>query len=60
MGRINTLSLIRTTREILWQKANGIITAETALDQIDRAIREYNGESEQLVMELNLTEKGAA
>jgi len=46
------VDLWRACREILWQKAQGIITPELAIEQIEQVTAEYQGEAIQTELEL--------
>lgn len=49
------IALLRTTKEALWQKANGIIDAHTMRREIERVTVEHEEGVSQ--MELQLTQK---
>lgn len=46
------VDLWRQTREALWQKAQGIITAEEAIWQIERVVTEYQFQLEKEAKEI--------
>lgn len=55
---MDTRRLWQSTREILWQRSQGIITADEAMREIERAVIAYSEGAEQLKM--NLTTKEGA